>query len=100
MIVVNPEDAEHTILIIPRFYPSDSITVSLYNEVTQETSTPANTYETVDGNTFITFEYDFLENQNFQLKVTEDTEVVYRDKIFATSQETENYKLTQNVYYS
>jgi len=100
MIVVNPEDTTHNIVIIPRFYPTDTIVISLFNEATQQTSTPANTYLTTDGNTEIQFEYVFTENQNFQIKITEADEVVYRDKIFSTSQDPQGYKLTDNVYFS
>jgi len=100
MIVVNPEDTTHNIVIIPRFYPTDAIVISLFNEATQQTSTPANTYSTTDGNTAIEFDYDFTENQNFQIKITEADEVVYRDKIFSTSQIPQDYKLTDNVYFS
>ncbi len=100
MIVVNPEDTILSITIIPRFYPSDEIVLSLYNEATQQTETPANTYLTTDGYTEIQFEYEFLENQNFQLKITEGEEVVFRDKIFSTSQEPQDYSLTNNVYFT
>ena len=100
MIVLNPNDTIHNITIIPRFYPTDDIVISLYNEATQQTTTPANTYLTTDGNTAIQFKYDFLESQNFQLKITKAEEIVYRDKIFITAQVPQDYKQTNNVYFS
>ncbi len=100
MTVVNPEDTEHTILIIPRYYPDSGVTLSLYNEATQETETVTNDYEIIDGNMFVNFEFTFSDNANYQLKISEGEEVVYRGKIFATTQDPQDFKLTSNVYYS
>jgi len=100
MIVINPEATEHTITVIPRYYPTDAVTVSVYNEATQQTISLDNTYEIVDGQMFVSFEFEVSENVNYQIAILEDSEVVYRDKIFTTSQVPQEYKLTNNVYYS
>jgi len=98
MKVVNPNDTEHTLVLIPRYYPADAITMSLFNETTQITEVVDNTYTITDGNLFLTFEYIFTENSKFQIKL-EETEIVYRGKLIATSQDPQEYKLTNNVYY-
>lgn len=98
MNVVNPNDAEHTLKLIPRYYPTEAITMSLFNEATQVSEAIDNTYTITDGNLFLTFEYTFTENQKFQIKL-DDTEIVYRGKLFSTSQDPQEYKLTNNVYY-
>jgi len=98
MKVVNPEDTDHIIDLIPRYYPTDAITFSLFNEATQVTENIDNTYTITDGVLFLSFEYTFTENQKFQIKL-DDTEIVYRGKIIATSQNPQDYKLTNNVYY-
>ena len=99
MNVVNPNDAEHTIKLIPRYYPIEAITLSLFNEATQISEEVDNTYIVTDGNLFLTFEYTFTENQKFQVKLDEDTEVVYRGKLISTTQDPQEYKVTQGVYF-
>lgn len=99
MNVVNPNDTEHTIKLIPRYYPTDAITLSLFNEATQISENVDNTFTVTDGNLFLTFEYTFTENQKFQIKLNEDDEIVYRGKLFSTTQDPQEYKLTNNVYY-
>jgi len=99
MIVVNPSDETHIVKIIPRFYPSTTIVLSLFNETLQTSVNVTNTYEIVDGILSITFDYDFVEGSNFQVKITENGNIVYRGKLFATSQTPQDYKLTANAYY-
>jgi hypothetical protein len=99
MKVVNPEDTDHIIDLIPRYYPSDKITLSLFNEATKVTENIDNTYTITDGVLFLSFEYTFTENQKFQVKIEEENEVVYRGKLIATSQTPQDYKLTNNVYF-
>lgn len=99
MNVVSPNNTEHTIKLIPRYYPSAAITMSLFNEATQVSEDVDNTYVITDGNLFLTFEYTFTENQKFQIKLDEVEEVVYRGKIVSTTQDPQEYKLTNNVYY-
>jgi hypothetical protein len=99
MNVVSPNTEEHIIKIIPRYYPTGAITLSLFNEATQVTEVVNNTYEITDGNMFVSFSCVFTENQKFQVKIKEGNEVVYRGKLIATSQDPQEYKLTNNVYY-
>ena len=99
MKVVNPNDTSHTLVLIPRYYPTDSITMSLFNETTQTSENVENEYGITDGNLFIGFTYTFTENQKFQIKLTDALGVVYRGKVIATSQEPQEYKLTHNAYY-
>jgi hypothetical protein len=99
MKVVNPEDTDHIIDLIPRYYPIKGLYFSLFNEATKETENIDNTYTITDGVLFLSFEYTFTENQKFQIKLSEDTEIVYRGKLIATSQTPQDYKLTNNVYF-
>jgi hypothetical protein len=100
MKVVNPNDTEHTLQLIPRFYPTDTLVFSLYNEFTKISTDVDNIYVVTDGNLFITFDFDFEDNSKYQIKITENDEVVYRGKLIATTQTPQDYKLTNNVYYS
>jgi len=99
MNVVNPNDTTHEIIIIPRIYPTDAIVLNLYNEAKQTNEDVANTYTIMGGKMTVEFDYTFIEGENFQVKITENAEVVYRGKLFATSQTPQDYKLTNNVYY-
>jgi hypothetical protein len=100
MKVVNPNDTEHTLQLIPRFYPTDALVFNLYNEFTTISTDVDNIYVVTDGNLFITFDFEFENNSRYQIKITEAGEVVYRGKLIATTQTPQDYKLTNNVYYS
>jgi len=99
MIVLNPTNTTHTINFIPRFIPSDDLILQLYNETLQTTETITNTYSYLDGITAITFDLDCTENQKFQIKITENNEIVYRDKLFITSKTPQDFKATKDHYY-
>ena len=98
MVVVNFNDADHTITLIPRFYPSGAIVVELYNEVTRVANEVTNTYATTNGITSIDFSYTFTANQKMQIKITEGVEVVYRGKLIAIDQGTQDYDPTDGLY--
>jgi hypothetical protein len=100
MNVVIPSNTTHTLKLIPRLYPSDELVLSLFNEATQRFQTVENTYLVTDGNLFLEFDYEFIENSKYQIRITENNEVVYRGKLIATSQTPQDYKLTNNIYYS
>ena len=100
MNVVIPSNTTHTLKLIPRLYPNDTLVLSLFNEATQATEIVDNSYLVTDGNLFLEFDYVFIENSKYQIKITQNNEVVYRGKLIATSQTPQDYKLTNNVYYS
>jgi hypothetical protein len=97
MIVVNPENTDHSFNIIPRYYPTGAFTFQLYNEVTKLTETIYHTFTVTDGIMNINFEMDFTENQKFQIKL-EGSEIIFRGKMIATSQEPQDYKQSNNLY--
>ncbi len=70
-MVIDPSNTIHTLNVVPRFYPSTNIVVELYNEATNVTTSPSNTYTITNGKVNITFTFTFLENDRHQLKVTE-----------------------------
>jgi len=99
MIVLNPTDTAHGFNFIPRFIPSDELTLLLYNEATQQSSTIETLYVYANGLATITFDLECTENQKFQVKLMQGEDVIYRDKIFVTSQDTQEYKATKDLYY-
>jgi len=99
MIVVQPTILEHQIKVIPRLYPNEALTLSLYNEATKVTETLDNIYIVQDGYLYIDFEKVFNESDKYKITIKEENEVIYRGKIKATSQEPQEYKQTKDKYY-
>lgn len=97
MKVVNPNNSEHTIIFIPRFEISN-VSFNLYNEFTRENTDVAVTPSFIDGFLSLTFNYTFVEGDKYQLKVTDNDVVMYRGKLFATSQETQDFKELKGYY--
>jgi hypothetical protein len=98
MTVINPSTTTHTLNIVPRYYSDSALVVSLYNEATSVTTTPINTYNITNGKLNITFTFTFVENDRHQVKITEGSNVVYRGKTITTSQEPQDYSLTNGLY--
>lgn len=73
--------------------------MELYNETTQQFQTIDNLWVYANGLAIITFDLNVFEKDKFQLKISEGTDVIYRDKIFATSQDTQAFKATKDHYY-
>lgn len=99
MKLVNPIDTSHLIAIIPRQYSYTDLVLELYNEETQVSEIVDNTFSTLDGLLTIAFDYDFIDGQKFQIKITEDTEVIYRGKMFVTTQSPQTFKASNELYY-
>lgn len=98
MKVLLPTNSTHTISILPRIYPVGALSLKIVKEGvnTSETSTP--TYSIANGVMSLNFGLVGSEGQKFTIKLTEGTTVVYRCKLFFTSQTPENYKQTNNLY--
>lgn len=100
MNVVNPNDTIHEISIVPRYDLGDGFALlTLYNEVTQESSEPGFNYSGVNGDWRVFITFTFNEGDRYQIKITENNGVAYRGKIFATTQGTQEYNPTANAYY-
>ena len=98
MKIVNTTDTTHNISLIPRYYPYSAVTFELYNEATKEITIVPNTYSVTNGVFILTFDYTFTDKDKFQIKLEENS-VVYRGKLIVTDQNTQEYKLTDNLYY-
>lgn len=108
MKVVNPNNTSHTIKLISRYYPADSLILYLYNEATQvETSIDidligisfVNYYNIVNGYINIDFDFTFSENEKYSIKLADNKDIIYRGKLIATTEETQNYLADNNEYY-
>ena len=60
-----------------------------------------NTFDILNGKLVITFDYDFRSESRYDVAVTytNTLEVIYRGAIVATTQETQEYKLTKDKFY-
>lgn len=99
MKVIDPNDTTHSITLIPRFDTNELLTLILYNEVTKEKTTVANTHQTINGNLVITYDFAYSNKDKYQLKILDGNEVVYRGKIIATTQTTQEFKLENELYF-
>jgi len=98
MKIVNQNLTTHNIRLVPRFYPTDTIQIHLFNESLNETFIEDCTYTITDGYLDITFDFDFVNKDRFSFKIIENNNVVYHGKIYSTIEETQNYKQTDGVY--
>lgn len=98
MKVLLPSETTHTIYLIPRFYPSGVLSMVVVKEGvnTSETITP--TYIVNGGIISLTFDLVGLEQSRFSVKILENDNVIYRDKLFFTEQTPQDFKLTKNTY--
>lgn len=99
MNVVKPINTAHQLKVIPRFYPMGLLIFSLYNEETKINEVIENLYIIENGYLILSFNYTFIEGQKFQIEIKENENVVYRGKLMATSQNTQNYKASNELYY-
>ena len=104
MIVVNPDLATNTIKFLPRNYDIsalDNTKIDLYltNEETRVVYNDNSTYLTnvYQSNDYynIDLTFDFSENDVYSVKILDnsDDSVIFRGKLFATSQDTQKYKI-------
>ena len=84
--------------IIPRSYPA-SVTLQLIDESTNTTATPAVTVSSSNGFMTVTGTFDLVNNRFYGLKVFDGSDLLYRDRIFVTSQtDYEKYTVNAGVY--
>ena len=104
MIVVNPDLATNTIKFLPRNYNTipkiDNLDLYLTNEDTRVVYNDNATYlsDVYQENEYyvIDLAFTFSENDNYSIKIIDKSGVavlIYRGKLFATSQDTQKYKI-------
>lgn len=98
-MVINPNNTTHTLNVLPRYYPDNDLTIYLFNESSRITDTVVNTYSISNGKLKIKFDFTFNNKEKYQLKVSEGDKIVYRGKIIITTQDPQDFKLTNDLYY-
>ena len=100
-MIVNPRLTTHTIKLVPRFSTSNVLTLTV-TDSTLGTSTDLNPNYTTGGDykLSLTFDYTFTNESSYQLKLTDSVtnEIIYRGLVLATTQNSQTYKLTENLY--
>lgn len=96
MVILKPENAVHSITIIPRINAS-AISIVIKNESKNTTETIED-ISTTFVNNYLTFEITktVLEQESFEYSVYDfsDSELLFRGKAFATNQtDLQNYKI-------
>lgn len=99
MTVIDPNNLTHTLSVVPRFYPSNDLVISLYNESDKEISSPSNTYNITNGKINITFTFTFVDKDRHQITLLDGDKIVYRGKTITTTQTPQDYKQTDGLYY-
>jgi len=101
MKVISPNDSTHTISLIPRFNEVTNITMFVMNETTKvETTGGLIRYTLVNGIGSAEFTLTAADKDKYSFKlVWNGTEIIYRGKMIATTQETQDYKLTTGLYF-
>jgi hypothetical protein len=96
--VLDFNDTSHSIKLIPRYYPVGAVTFELYNESTKVKTVVTNTYTIVNGLFTLNFDYTFENKQKYQIKLEENS-IVFRGKLLITDQNTQEYRLTKDLYF-
>lgn len=95
MHILQVSESPQTITIIPRSFPA-SVTIELADESTNTTATPAVTATSADGFMTLTGTFSLVNGRFYGLKVFNAGNLIYRDRVFVTSQ-TEYDKFTVNA---
>lgn len=102
MIVVNPTDVTHNVEIVSRNSPSSTtFTLELKDDVTKVVTSIAVTYAVVNqGRINFSFDHNFNSGDSYQIKILDvDNTILYRGLLYATSQVTQEFELTDGKYF-
>ena len=96
MIIANPDLATNTLKVLPRYYSNSvaDVTITITNEDTRQDVTQITTnILKSDGFLYFRTDANFINNSTYRLKIFDNTEsqVIFRGKIFATTQSKQNY---------
>ena len=102
-MIINPNNTEHTISFVPRYYPSGTIYFKLVDSASDYVLDDTESVYSIstDGKIEFTIYADVISETRYQLTIEEEasSEVLYRGIVIATSQDTQEYQLTNDKYY-
>ena len=85
--------------IIPRYYPTGVVNLNIKDTTTGYDNTQEVGYSIVNGVLSFTFELETTNETRYQVTLSEGTEIVYRGIAIYTTQNTQEYLLTNDKYY-
>ena len=98
MHILQVSASPQSITIIPRSFPAN-VTIQLIDESTNTTATPAVTAASANGFMTLTGTFSLVNNRFYGLRVFQSANLIYRDRVFVTSQtEYDKFTVNQNVY--
>lgn len=89
----------YALSIIPRYYPSGVVNLNIKDTTTGYDNTQEVGYSVVNGVLSFTFELETTNETRYQVTLSEGTEIVYRGIAIYTTQDTQEYLLTNDKYY-
>lgn len=99
MKVVNPNNTTHSLKLVPRFNPTLDLTLYIYDEYKCVDFLIENNTVFVDGFLYIDFDFNFTEDDKFQIKILENDIIIYRGKLIATEKDTQTFLKDSDQYY-
>tara|TARA_B110000285_G_C14734930_1_gene428152 strand:- start:263 stop:568 length:306 start_codon:yes stop_codon:yes gene_type:complete len=100
-MIINPKNTEHTLRVIPRFNPSTSLVINIKDTTTdldEDISIESYAFTTTGGIEF-DFGFEATDETRYQITIRQFKTIVYRGIMIATSQDTQDYQLTNDKYY-
>ena len=96
---VNTNNTSHLLKITPRLFQCTDIEIVITDSFKRVVDTVYPTYWEDNNLLNVSFDYDFTDENNYQIKITDaDSEIVYRGEILSTTQESQDYSATNNRY--
>jgi len=98
MHILQVSESSQSIVIIPRSFPA-SVTLQLVDESKNTTATPSVSVASSNGFMTLTGTFSLVNNRFYTLKVLDGSTLIYRDRVFVTSQtEFDKFTVNQNIY--
>ena len=96
MIILKEQVEEQSLKFIPREYSATSIV--LVNEMTNDSTTISSDFYKDGYYLFTTTTFDLKEGNFYTLTILNNTDIVYKDKIFCTNQVIADYTINKDEY--
>ena len=98
MHILQVSESSQSIVIIPRSFPA-SVTLQLIDESKNTTATPSVSVASSNGFMTLTGTFSLTNNRFYTLKVLDGSTLIYRDRVFVTSQTIfDKYTVNEGVY--
>jgi len=89
MIIVKPTVTDHFVKVVPRFFPTEEVTLRIEDSLSGTDETISAIYlRDSDDKLKLTFTYTFKEHYTYKITLidSKDEEVVYRGILFASNE--------------